>query len=132
MQTLQEKIERVKIAAAKAPVTKPSPTSDPFTTELAQLKRRFDLLPAYSFILNDNEALFKVSMPITDPEFPYEMEHLKLDIRIPREYPKAAPSITVDTAGTDTADPRVHKCRVQASSQFHARSDERQTSSKVH
>ena len=36
-------------------------------------------------------------MPITDPEFPYEMEHLKLNIRVPKEYPKVIPMITVDT-----------------------------------
>ena len=37
-------------------------------------------------------------MPITDPEFPYEMEYLQLDIRIPKEYPKAIPIITVDAS----------------------------------
>src|ERR1700722_6457819 len=61
VQNLEKKMERVKIAAAKTPVTKPFPSTDPFSTELEQLKRRFESLPAYSFELNKDEALLKVS-----------------------------------------------------------------------
>lgn len=99
MDELKAKIGRVKSRAGMAPVERPKPANK-FESEVAQARRRFQYLPDYKFEeIDDGKVYLEVSLPITDPEFPFEMDRLLLCIVIPPKYPDEKPRITVHKRG---------------------------------
>lgn len=86
-------------AVAEAPssrvVAKPVPhslTQDPRRYQLDQLKRRFS--PTEETLENGTTTLFFKISP-SDPDFPYELDFLEVELRVPASYPEGAPTISV-------------------------------------
>ncbi len=87
--------QAVREAPASRVVPKPVPAQqvqDARSYHIQQLKRRFS--PKESELENgDTSLLFNLSP--SDPDFPYDLEHLEIDLRIPEEYPAQPPRLLV-------------------------------------
>src|SRR3569833_2772918 len=65
---------------------------DPRAYQLEQLRRRFS--PKESAAADGTTSLsFKLSP--SDPDFPFELDHLECELRVPAAYPAAAPTLSV-------------------------------------
>ncbi|KAI2628277.1 hypothetical protein GGS21DRAFT_250704 [Xylaria nigripes] len=76
-------------------VQKPVPTSqhkDPRRYQLDQIKRRFS--PAQGTLQNGTTTL-RFQLKPSDPDFPYELEHLDCELQVPASYPEQAPILLV-------------------------------------
>ncbi|KAI7901731.1 uncharacterized protein BX663DRAFT_513864 [Cokeromyces recurvatus] len=82
-----------KVATRPQPVTN---TSNPEKRklELIQLETRYK--STYRLVSdNDRETIIRLSIKPSDPDFPYELDSLKLQLYIPIEYPKSPCSVQV-------------------------------------
>lgn len=82
----------VKTAVERKPVQRPKPqkhlkSQEPLALEINQLKIRFSDLTPVSNSLPDHKS-FQMTIPINDPEFPYDLEDVILRIDVPKGYPK--------------------------------------------
>ncbi|KAL1865375.1 hypothetical protein Daus18300_007265 [Diaporthe australafricana] len=70
-------------------VPKPVPKAqyeDPRTYQLKQLRKRYS--PRESSVENGAATSLLFDLLPSDPDFPYEMDHLKCQLRVPKNYPK--------------------------------------------
>ncbi|KAF7729141.1 hypothetical protein EC973_004909 [Apophysomyces ossiformis] len=86
----------------RPPVARPTPNikantgenKDTREIELTQLERRFR--SSFRLVANNEHAsLARFSIKPSDPDFPYELESLQVQLEIPRSYPKESCSVTV-------------------------------------
>ncbi|KAI1821307.1 hypothetical protein F4861DRAFT_519352 [Xylaria intraflava] len=76
-------------------VPKPVPTSqhkDPRRYQLDQIKRRFS--PILGTLQNGTTTL-RFHLKPSDPDFPYELDHLDCELQVPVPYPEKAPTLSV-------------------------------------
>ncbi|KAI1189677.1 hypothetical protein F5B17DRAFT_172531 [Nemania serpens] len=76
-------------------VQKPIPTSqriDPRRYQLDQIKRRFS--PKLGTLQNGTTTV-RFRLKPSDPDFPFELEHLDCELQVPASYPEAAPTLSV-------------------------------------
>jgi len=76
-------------------VQKPVPqreTQDARGYQVEQLRRRYS--PKESELANGDASLFFYLKP-SDPDFPFDLDYLELDLRIPASYPVEAPELLV-------------------------------------
>lgn len=79
-------------------VSKPVPAAlqqDPRTYQINQLRKRFS--PKESTIDNGAATSLIFKLTPSDPDFPFELDHLKCELKVPKNYPKdgAPPRLTV-------------------------------------
>lgn len=79
-------------------VAKPVPAAlqqDPRTYQINQLRKRFS--PQESTIDNGAATSLVFKLRPSDPDFPFELDHLKCELKVPKNYPKegAPPRLTV-------------------------------------
>ncbi|AEO58788.1 hypothetical protein MYCTH_2306375 [Thermothelomyces thermophilus ATCC 42464] len=86
-------------AVAAAPssrvVPKPVPereTKDARGYQIEQLRRRYS---PQETDLGNGETSFLFHLKPSDPDFPFDLDHLECDLRIPETYPKEAPRLLV-------------------------------------
>ncbi|RKU48721.1 hypothetical protein DL546_009687 [Coniochaeta pulveracea] len=68
-----------------------SEVKDPREYQLGQIRRRYS--PRESKVDGDTSLVFKL-VP-SDPDFPFELEFLECDLRVPRDYPNKQPKLLV-------------------------------------
>lgn len=69
-----------------------SQVKDPRTYQVEQIRRRYS--PKETTLQNgDTSLVFK--LPPSDPDFPFELEFLECDLRVPLQYPKKAATLVV-------------------------------------
>ncbi len=76
-------------------VEKPVPTSqhkDPRRYQLDQIKRRFS--PTLGTLQNGTTTV-RFQLKPSDPDFPFELEHLDCEVRVPVSYPDEPPTLLV-------------------------------------
>ncbi|KAI0483893.1 hypothetical protein F4859DRAFT_474468 [Xylaria cf. heliscus] len=76
-------------------VQKPVPTSqrkDPRRYQLDQIKKRFS--PTLGTLQNGSTTV-RFRLKPSDPDFPFELEHLDCELQVPLHYPEQAPSLSV-------------------------------------
>lgn len=89
----EDKRRQVRTANRREPVQKPK-TPISLDTELNQLKIRFPSLQVKS--TENDPRFFNIILPITDPDFPYEVDSIDLHISLPSDYPGTGrPRLTV-------------------------------------
>lgn len=72
-------------------VSKPVPRAqydDPRTYQLNQLRKRYS--PRESTLDNGTTTSLLFSLKPSDPDFPFELDHLECELRVPKNYPKDA------------------------------------------
>ncbi|KAL3298765.1 chy zinc finger domain-containing protein [Colletotrichum asianum] len=77
-------------------VPKPVPAAqakDPRGYQLGQLRKRFS--PRESTVDGGAATSLVFKLKPSDPDFPFELEHLDCDLRVPEDYPEAAPVLHV-------------------------------------
>lgn len=79
-------------------VPKPVPKAqhdDPRTYQLNQLRKRYT--PKETAVDNGANTSLLFSLKPSDPDFPFELDHLECDLRVPRNFPKdsAAPRLLI-------------------------------------
>lgn len=79
-------------------VPKPVPKAqhdDPRTYQINQLRRRYS--PKESTVDNGAATRLLFNLSPSDPDFPFELDHLECDLKIPKNYPKeeSPPRLTV-------------------------------------
>ncbi|KAF3761993.1 hypothetical protein M406DRAFT_334032 [Cryphonectria parasitica EP155] len=79
-------------------VVKPVPKAqhdDPRTYQLNQLRKRYS--PKESTVDNGAATSLVFKLAPSDPDFPFELDHLECDLRVPKNYPKegSPPRLTV-------------------------------------
>ncbi|KAF3801579.1 hypothetical protein GCG54_00014795 [Colletotrichum gloeosporioides] len=77
-------------------VPKPVPAAqskDPRGYQLGQLRKRFS--PRESTVDGGAATSLVFKLKPSDPDFPFELEHLECDLRVPEDYPEAAPVLHV-------------------------------------
>ena len=87
--------QAVKEAPASRAVPKPVPerqVKDARGYQLDQLRRRFT--PKESS-LGNGDSSFLFSLAPSDPDFPYDLDHLQVDLRVPAAYPAKPPQLFV-------------------------------------
>lgn len=70
-------------------VPKPVPKAqhdDPRTYQLNQLRKRY--APKETNLDNNTITSLKFDLKPSDPDFPFELDHLECELRVPRNYPK--------------------------------------------
>lgn len=75
----------------RAPVQRPKPKAetDLLNTEINQLRIRFTPT-GFTLTKNDDSTVLHCVLPITDPDFPFELPTVRLEITLPRAYPGTA------------------------------------------
>ncbi|KAI1129721.1 hypothetical protein F5Y10DRAFT_237840 [Nemania abortiva] len=76
-------------------VPKPVPSSqrqDPRRYQLDQIKRRFS--PKLGTLQNGTTTV-RLQLKPSDPDFPFELEHLDCELQVPSSYPDQAPALLV-------------------------------------
>ncbi|KAH8164068.1 hypothetical protein CIB48_g4173 [Xylaria polymorpha] len=76
-------------------VQKPVPTSqrrDPRRYQLDQIKKRFS--PTVGTLQNGTTTI-RFQLKPSDPDFPFELEHLDCELQVPIQYPEQAPTLLV-------------------------------------
>ncbi|KAI3320318.1 hypothetical protein HD806DRAFT_241159 [Xylariaceae sp. AK1471] len=76
-------------------VQKPIPSSqnqDPRRYQLDQMKRRFS--PKLGTLQNGTTTI-RLQLKPSDPDFPFELEHLDCELQVPASYPNQAPTLSV-------------------------------------
>ncbi|KAK0640922.1 hypothetical protein B0T16DRAFT_418735 [Cercophora newfieldiana] len=87
--------QAVNEAPASRVVPKPVPerqVKDARGYQIEQLRRRFS--PKESSLENGGSA-FLFDLKPSDPDFPYDLDHLEVDLRVPAAYPAAPPQLSV-------------------------------------
>ncbi|KAL2161950.1 hypothetical protein VTH06DRAFT_7735 [Thermothelomyces fergusii] len=87
--------QAVAAALSSRVVPKPVPereTKDARGYQIEQLRRRYN--PQETVLDNGETSLFFHLKP-SDPDFPYDLDYLECDLRIPEAYPKEAPRLRV-------------------------------------
>ncbi|KAI8635610.1 hypothetical protein F5Y19DRAFT_461196 [Xylariaceae sp. FL1651] len=82
-------------AAANRAVQKPVPSSqrqDPRRYHLDQVKRRYS--PSQG-TLQDGTTTLRFLLKPSDPDFPFELEHLDCELQVPASYPEDKPTLSV-------------------------------------
>ncbi|KAI1160674.1 hypothetical protein F5B18DRAFT_498519 [Nemania serpens] len=82
-------------ASLSRAVQKPIPTSqriNPRRYQLDQIKRRFS--PGLSTLRNGTTTV-RFRLKPSDPDFPFELEHLDCELQVPATYPEEAPTLSV-------------------------------------
>ncbi|CAN8097815.1 unnamed protein product [Discula destructiva] len=79
-------------------VSKPVPAAlqqDPRTYQINQLRKRF--APKESSVENGAATSLIFNLVPSDPDFPFELDHLKCELKVPKNYPKegSPPRLTV-------------------------------------
>ncbi|KAJ4393080.1 hypothetical protein N0V93_002287 [Gnomoniopsis smithogilvyi] len=79
-------------------VSKPVPAAlqqDPRTYQINQLRKRFS--PKESTVDNGAATSLIFKLTPSDPDFPFELDHLKCELKVPKNYPKegSPPRLTV-------------------------------------
>ncbi|KAJ4420644.1 hypothetical protein N0V82_004209 [Gnomoniopsis sp. IMI 355080] len=79
-------------------VPKPVPAAlqqDPRTYQINQLRKRFS--PKESIVDNGAATSLIFKLTPSDPDFPFELDHLKCELKVPKNYPKegSPPRLTV-------------------------------------
>ncbi|KAJ3093206.1 hypothetical protein HK102_000007 [Quaeritorhiza haematococci] len=98
-------------ASARAPVSRPAPksleaqlktTTDPLeraqitrTLELQQIERRYRSEGYHVVRETASETIIHLNLVPSDPDFPYELEYLQLQLHVPAFYPRAQTTLTV-------------------------------------
>jgi len=75
-------------------VTRPVPkaqTDDPRAFQIGQIQRRFKP----DITESDDSSILTFQMNPSDPDFPYEIEHLQCVLQVPATYPKSKPSLKI-------------------------------------
>ena len=88
-------------AASSRVVPKPVPksqTEDARAYQLGQLRKRFS--PKESTVENGTTSLVFNLAP-SDPDFPFELDHLQCELRVPKSYPKGAQPPTLSVKNKD-------------------------------
>ncbi|KAI0183787.1 hypothetical protein EV127DRAFT_446042 [Xylaria flabelliformis] len=81
--------------ASNSVVQKPVPTSqrkDPRKYQLDQIKKRFS--PTLGTLQNGS-TIVRFKLKPSDPDFPFELEHLDCELQVPLRYPEQAPVLSV-------------------------------------
>lgn len=79
----------------RKPVTKPKPKikgKDAVMSEIEQLQKRFTNLKITN---KANPSIVDFNLPITDPDFPYDLDDVHLSITLPSDYPQSPPKFEV-------------------------------------
>lgn len=79
------------------PVSK-AQNEDPRTYQIKQLRKRYS--PEESTVANGTTSLVFKLVP-SDPDFPFELDHLQCDLRIPKDYPKDSSQATLAILNKD-------------------------------
>ncbi|KAK1989783.1 hypothetical protein LX36DRAFT_470627 [Colletotrichum falcatum] len=77
-------------------VPKPVPEAqsrDPRGYQLGQLRKRYS--PRESTAADGTTTVLLFRLKPSDPDFPFELEHLQCELRVPEDYPDAAPVLRV-------------------------------------
>ncbi|KAK2055790.1 hypothetical protein LY76DRAFT_176567 [Colletotrichum caudatum] len=80
-------------------VPKPVPEAqsrDPRGYQLGQLRKRYS--PRESTAADGTTAVLLFRIKPSDPDFPFELEHLQCELRVPEDYPDAAPVLRVQNS----------------------------------
>lgn len=89
--------QAVKEAPANRTVPEPVPVAqldDPRGFQIAQVKRRFS--PNFTeTTLPNNDTLLLFDLKPSDPDFPFDLPKLQLELRVPAGYPAAPPKLSV-------------------------------------
>lgn len=85
----QEQVQpKPKIAKERKPVSRPKPTeSDLRSVEVKQLQIRFSPTGFSQKKSADDSLTLQCVMPITDPDFAFDLESIRLEIVLPKGYP---------------------------------------------
>jgi len=87
--------QAVREAPSSRVVARPVPerqVKDTRTYQLDQLRRRFS---PKETTLDNGDLSLQFSLTPSDPDFPYDLDHLECDLHVPEAYPKQPPTLHV-------------------------------------